>query len=126
MSKHTPGPWEVGMRGGFNANIIFDRSGEDLHSDNGICLVYGMYQHQNIDEQKDSKGLANARLIAAAPELLSELKNLRRAYVSLLETGRDRIIQHGGQCDSVESMEAADLNLKSARAAITKATGDQP
>ena len=65
------------------------------------------------------------RLHEVNTELLSELKNLRRAYVSLLETGRDRIIQYGGQCDSVESMEAADPNLKSACAAIAKATGEQ-
>ena len=65
------------------------------------------------------------RLHEVNTELLAELKKLRRAYVSLLETGRDRIIQYGGQCDSVESMEAADPNLKSACAAIAKATGEQ-
>jgi hypothetical protein len=74
-TQHTPGPWEVGMRGGFNANMIYDRSGDDLHSDNAICSVFGMYQHRDIDEQKDSKGLANARLIAAAPDLLEALKD---------------------------------------------------
>ena len=56
-------------------------------------------------------------------DLLDELKRLRRAYVSLLETGRDRIIQYGGQCDSVEAMEAADPYLKSSSAVIAKATG---
>jgi hypothetical protein len=74
-AQHTPGPWEVGMRGGFNANLICDRSGEDEHTDNAICSVFGMYQHQDIDEQKYSKGLANARLIAKAPEMLEALKD---------------------------------------------------
>lgn len=46
-------------------------------------------------------------------------KKLIRAYVNLLETGRDRIISHGGTCDSVEQMEASDPALREAREAIT-------
>lgn len=67
--------------------------------------------------------MANARLIAAAPDLISELKNLRRAYVNLLESGRDRILLLGGQCDDVATMEAADPNLRKTDAAIKKAEG---
>lgn len=66
---------------------------------------------------------ANARLIAAAPELLAELKRLRIAYVYLLEFGRDRITALGGQCDPVDVMERADPALKAAAAAIAKAEG---
>ena len=104
MDKFTPGPWEVGMRGGFNANLICDRSGENEHTDNAICSVFGMYQHQDVDEQKDSKGLANARLIAAAPELLEALKD---ALCALECCGKD--------------YPAATK----AQAAIAKATGEQ-
>jgi hypothetical protein len=46
-------------------------------------------------------------------------KKLIRAYINLLETGRDRIISHGGTCDSVEQMEASDPALREAREAIT-------
>jgi hypothetical protein len=53
--------------------------------------------------------------------LVRALKDLIRAYVSLLETGRDRIIMHGGQCDSVDVMEAADPFLREARAALLAA-----
>lgn len=58
-----------------------------------------------------------------APDLLAELKRLARAYVALLETGRDRIVSLGGSCDPVDVMEAGDPSLISARAAIAKATG---
>lgn len=47
-------------------------------------------------------------------EVLHDVFDLRKAYVSLLESGRDRIIDLGGQCDSVEIMEASDPALRSA------------
>jgi hypothetical protein len=130
-AQHTPGPWiGVNEHGKYNSDHAWRASDEDKSSSEAapiwaggkvIALVvyssnrFGLDAHTSID--------ANARLIAAAPDLLDELKRLRRAYVSLLETGRDRIIQAGGQCDTVEAMEAADPHLKSSLAAIAKATG---
>jgi hypothetical protein len=51
------------------------------------------------------------------------MKDLYRAYVNLLEAGRDRIATYGGQCDSVEVMERGDPWLKKARDVIAKAEG---
>lgn len=57
-----------------------------------------------------------------APEDLklkeTALSDLIRAYVRLLETGCDRIIESGGDCDSVEVMERNDPYLRQARAAL--------
>jgi hypothetical protein len=66
----------------------------------------------------------DASLIAAAPDLLDELRNMCKAYVRLLENGRDRIIMLGGDCDPVDRMEANSVELIRARAAIAKATGE--
>lgn len=55
MSKHTPGKWRLGTRNGERA--IYGPKGEE------IAVFTGMLFN---DEE-----LANARLIAAAPELLS-------------------------------------------------------
>lgn len=107
-SRHTPGPWQFVEQEGERKIIAADK----------ITMCDTDYYPWCPDRTADWQ------LIAAAPELLDELKRMRRAYVSLLETGRDRIIQAGGQCDSVEEMEAADPNLKSSRAAIAKATGE--
>jgi hypothetical protein len=63
-----------------------------------------MYQHKSVDEQKDSKGLANAQLIAAAPELLEALIQASVA----LRTGHNLLTA-----------------IEKARAAIAKATGEQ-
>jgi hypothetical protein len=61
-----------------------------------------------------------AYLKAAAAEPLSDaLRALIRAYVNLLENGRDRIRMLGGECDDVPTMERSDPHLRAARAALS-------
>ncbi|WP_342617186.1 hypothetical protein [Rhodoferax sp. GW822-FHT02A01] len=55
--------------------------------------------------------------------LLTALKDLRRAYVNLLETGRDRILFLGGECDPLDKMVEGDPYLRAAVDAIAKAGG---
>jgi hypothetical protein len=83
MTKHTQGPWSIGMRNGANSNLVYANDGADLHHDTPICSVYGMYQHCNLHRQKDDTGLANARLIAAAPELLEALIHAKNMLESV-------------------------------------------
>lgn len=54
-------------------------------------------------------------------QLLDALKMLSHKYVCLLEGGRDRIIQLGGDCDPVDVMERDDPYLKQCREAIAAA-----
>ena len=58
-TQHTPGPWKV------------SETGSDVEQDSeaafGICALYA-----------DEASSANARLIAAAPELLDLLKRMKR------------------------------------------------
>lgn len=56
-----------------------------------------------------------AALVPAQAVDLAEFKALYRAYVRLLESGRDRIIDLGGTCDPVDVMEANDVDLQAAR-----------
>lgn len=46
---------------------------------------------------------------------LADFKALYRAYVRLLDSGRDRIRDLGGACDPVDVMEANDVDLQAAR-----------
>lgn len=103
MSKHTPGPLAVGMRSGHNVSNVYARNGTDNHTDDGICTVYGIRLHTKQDEvsDRDSVGLANARLIAAAPELLEPLRGF--------------VAEFGDK--------AMNANVAKARAAIAKAEG---
>jgi len=61
-AKHTPAPWHVGGR---DACTIYDRYSQRLaNSFEGVMVA----QRSNVECE------ANARLIAAAPELLAELQ----------------------------------------------------
>lgn len=59
-------------------------------------------------------------------QMLAALKAIYRGYVSTLESGRDRIVSLGGQCDAVDVMERNDPVLRDARAAIAAAEAAQP
>lgn len=69
--------------------------------------------------------LANVPAAAINEQTLSELKNMVRAYVRLLEAGKDRIQSLGGDCDPVDRMEAGDSNLTTAKAAIAAAEAER-
>ena len=109
MSKHTPGPWN-----------LYPNNASDW-------VVRKMFPdgQESHEIARCQSGMDNARLIAAAPDLLNELRKMYRAYVRLLENGRDRIVMLGGDCDAVDKMEADDPNLREARAAIAKAVGEE-
>ena len=62
MSKHTPGPWQVGH---FDSNMICDSDGA-----NRGCAPIARVEGTAAERR------ANARLIAAAPELLEALRGL--------------------------------------------------
>ena len=106
--KHTPGPWyALPARAGFyiqaENDIIVDTADQNAR--------YG-----TIDDE------ANARLIAAAPELLEALKALHHAVCG--ETGFAEAVRNcSGIAYPWEPLDAADL---AARAAIAKAEGGEP
>lgn len=91
--KHTPGPWIVDpdMRGLGNLPVAGVRSFD------GISIA-----------NCGTDGHANARLIAAAPDLLAALQQMMREY----------------ECLRFEQPERWPDAATAARAAIAKATGE--
>lgn len=73
-TKHTPGPWEI-------QQLETNRNGYDwptfaVRSPQNVCLaVVG-----DVDRHHAEQHPANARLIAAAPDLLAALIELRDSY----------------------------------------------
>ena len=92
--QHTPGPWKCSQYLGHPAWSVHMDAGD---RGRGSTIVDGV---AGIDlEQR----LANARLIAAAPDLLEALQHL--------------MVAHG---------EQLDYAFQQAQDAIAKATGSQP
>lgn len=92
------------------------------------CQLYeNPWPHSKMDEVDggdwvrfdDVKALIDSRTVQTAQAVdLAALKALYHAYVRLLESGRDRIIDLGGTCDPVDVMEANDVDLQAARRVI--------
>lgn len=73
---HTPGPWTIAtIAGSFAVATSPDSVGEKMHC---ICVTAG---------KGCSLTLVNARLIAAAPDLLAALKRQQSNIRRWLETG---------------------------------------
>ena len=122
MSKHTPGPWSAHINGSINGNdpalgheTDCSEQGFVAHT---VCFGVGDVLLGEVSAYKFSvdddggyrrvadfdENRANARLIAAAPELLAALQRLMGATI-----------------DMQDAIEAG----RQARAAIFKATGEE-
>jgi hypothetical protein len=76
MSDHTPAPWIPVCTPSSSFNDIRYISGDNCEKIATIHLPLGMGQHE---------ALANARLIAAAPDLLEVVQGLHRALARMIE-----------------------------------------
>jgi hypothetical protein len=105
-TEHTPGPWTFDTSGEGKPCSIITSVHDEHGPDDDVCEVYG----GNTDCEKTRE--ANARLIAAAPEMLSALYGL----VGCLDNGS--VIIDGFD------RRATEEDYRIARAAIAKATGE--
>jgi hypothetical protein len=102
--KHTPGPWIHDTRGYPHPDV-------KAASGRNIACTWGVNNQPKTPEAAAAQqeiARANARLIAAAPELLEALKEV--------------LNNPAGDYDASDGYENA---VKQARAAIAKATGAQ-
>ena len=92
-AQHTPGPWKVKAH---STAVLAGRKQICSHVNAASVLPVNMVEDQKIAN-------ANARLIAAAPDLLEALQHL--------------MVAHG---------EQLDYAFQQAQDAIAKATGEKP
>jgi hypothetical protein len=106
MSEHTPGPWLADV----------DGSGWSINTeDKGVAFTCGEANDEDISKDEEA---ANARLIAAAPDLLAALK--------LALAALDCEVDNAPISPVVASAAQAWMKAKfgdAARKAITKAEG---
>jgi len=97
--KHTPGPWILDASKGDSNSYRIDVG--------GMCVrVYGRYRYlPNGETVVVKRTLANACLIASAPDLLDACRKLAAAY------------------DHARSPDHGDALLRMARDAIANAEG---
>ena len=99
-AKHTPGPWEV-----FDLDhAIVVRTESTNRTKFGASRYAAIGGFERSDPKQHAEAIANARLIAAAPDLLESLKDCLRRIADDEEYGDDHAVTK-------------------ARAAITKAIG---
>lgn len=99
-TKHTPGPWIVSPYG----------DGFEVDSAAGLCIAQTQQLRQTKRKEDHAERKANARLIAAAPELLDKL----RTMTSLVRLDY-------GNLDADVWQE-----IQETEALIAKATGETP
>jgi hypothetical protein len=105
-SQHTPGPWIVINDGQQWPHVV-----AEYIPDGTICSMDATDpQHEGDDARAFDRLLANARLIAAAPELLARLR-MAESYFARMDTTADFYLS------------AEFTLLKEFRAAIAKAEG---
>lgn len=97
-AKHTPGPWRYYTEPQPNGCPIVG---------NGQGLMVAMLAHSTRQPEQREEALANARLIAAAPELLEAIIAARKLWGDYLPAGNS---------NAMKAMKLVD-------AAIAKATG---
>ena len=95
-AQHTPGPWVVTT--GISEHDVVTSTHDVAGLDDDVCEVYG----GNDDDVRVRR--ANARLIAAAPDLLAMLQDL---------------------ADPESGCKLTAHAMANVRAAITKATGGE-
>lgn len=108
--KHIPGPWRVFNHSWSATSILADGF------DHAICLLDINHATEESQEADEALMAANARLIAAVPELLASAQ----AVIAWWNEWAARQPQD----DTIEAAEWSEFHTL--RAAIAKATGATP
>lgn len=112
-AEHTPGPWSITSDDGGDLYITAPDV-TDLESPWNIAIAVGACGYR--DDPRTGCTAANARLIAAAPEMYEALKPL--AECEIIETD-------AGLADSDSARYFITMGeIRAARAALRKARGE--
>lgn len=114
-TPYTPGPWSAFNYSWCETSIIAQGF------DHGICSLDINHATEESQEADEAQMAANARLIAAAPDLLEALKPFSR----LLQKHHDSL-PDSQPIYGIGDALICVYDMRMAVAAIAKATGEQP
>ena len=121
---HTPGPWHIGIEQDHSADR-WKRNAEWSRirsQENGLIAIIESIHPKGKRQSKDFDiEAANARLIAAAPTMLTALENCANIISLALANGA----WGHDSTDEADSIDEVLSVLNEARAAIAKATGKE-
>ena len=115
MSGHTKGPWHVVLSDNATPFIQHENGSDWTDIDDRSSRIC----HMPAEIMENFNSMNNARLIAAAPELLEALQNIMDAY-----SGPDKRICCNGIGCGCMGATAYQQAEHYARAAIAKAKGE--
>jgi hypothetical protein len=118
MSAHTPGPWMVLMEMNGKPSVWTDEP-----EDTRIRIARINCDVKKVDEQAFAEAVADARLFAAAPDLLAVLKLTIHILEAEVERTRDMMDRYPDDPNGPGALADDERILNLARAAIAKAGG---
>lgn len=109
-TRHTPGPWTDVVQTLHDEAVVVEEWRGPHNERRGICSLYG--------DKESPETKANAKLIAAAPELLAELQNVLRCFE------RDSVpsLRFSRPMGTGTAVFVTDATAERIREAIAKAT----
>lgn len=110
QAKHTPGPWVVWNDREDDGATIANEDGRKLARVNADTIS------EDLDETLSPEGKANARLIAAAPEMFAALQKVPRRH-----DRRRRALRALYDNGDLRDEAACDCWVADVRAAVAKA-----
>lgn len=124
MSGHTPGPW-ICAAGHGNQSLCLESSDGMVLGNVRAFAPSGETRHDIEVQMRWEEGFANARLIAAAPELLEALQGMLETFG--LRQGATQLVRHPVHGEMYEPVNQALIDVcDQARAAVSKVTGSAP
>jgi hypothetical protein len=105
MSKHTFGPWEI------DTNGHYPTIRKNFRADHHMTVCGPIHGYMYADDEAENQ-MANARLIAAAPDLLAALEKADRI-----------LLEANPHCSADYLFSQIQMAFGVIRPAIAKATG---
>lgn len=110
-ASHTPAPWRVSPIAGENGGIAIEADDPADGLQFQVCEIWGI----DCDTTIDDRAHANARLIAAAPDLLAALRDASDELEQYVDLQR--------KLDYIEYAADTQKILNAVNATIAKAEG---
>lgn len=120
-ARHTPGPWLIDKQRGNEIAILGPAKGATHHGQRDLWEVASVDLFIGLESFETSEILANARLIAAAPDLLAALKSVRDFVESELAQRGIEDVDYPDKLRAGRALDQIDAAIRKAQPRPEKA-----